>query len=189
MVRDQALAAAGILSTKMYGAPVMPPQPDGVWRTVYSGAKWNQSKGEDALRRAIYTYWKRTSPYPSFLSFDAPTRDVCTVRRLSTNTPLQALVTLNDPVFVQAARALGRRSMEHAGGDLPSSIRHAILRVTGQPAEEPVVAELLSLHGDALATYRADAALLKESGEADAEAAAMTNVALVILNFDRAMSK
>jgi mono/diheme cytochrome c family protein len=189
MVRDQALAAAGILSPKMYGAPVMPPQPDGVWRTVYSGAKWNPSKGEDALRRAIYTYWKRTSPYPSFLSFDAPTRDVCTVRRLSTNTPLQALVTLNDPVFVEAARALGKHSTEHAGGDLPSAIRHAILRVTGQPAEEPVVAELLSLHADTLATYRADATLLKESGEADAEAAAMTNVALVILNFDRAMSK
>lgn len=189
MVRDQTLGAAGILSTKMYGAPVMPPQPDGVWRSVYSGAKWKTSEGEDARRRAIYTYWKRTSPYPSFLSFDAPTRDVCTVRRLSTNTPLQALVTLNDPVFVEAARALGKLSIAHGGGDLTSAIQHAILRVTGQPSDETVVAELLSLHADAVAAYLADAALLKESGEADAAAAAMTNVALVILNFDQAMSK
>ncbi|MFM7180263.1 MAG: PSD1 and planctomycete cytochrome C domain-containing protein [Verrucomicrobiales bacterium] len=189
MVRDQALATAGILSPKMYGAPVMPPQPDGVWRSVYSGAKWNESKGEDARRRAVYTYWKRTSPYPSFLSFDAPTRDVCTVRRLATNTPLQALVTLNDPVFVEAARALGKLAIERASGDLPAAISHAVLRVTGQPAAEAEITELISLHSDALATYRADAALLKDTDEADAEAAAMTTVSMVILNFDRAMSK
>lgn len=189
MVRDQALAAAGLLSAKMYGPPVMPPQPDGVWRSVYSGAKWKTAEGEDALRRAIYTYWKRTSPYPGFLSFDAPTRDVCTVRRIPTNTPLQALVTLNDPVYLEAARALGKLSLEKSGGETAAAIRHAVMRVTGHPPAEADVGELLALHADSVATYRADAALLAASGETSPEAAAMTNVATVILNLDQAMSK
>lgn len=189
MVRDQALAAAGILSPKMFGPPVMPPQPDGVWRTVYSGAQWKPSAGEDARRRAIYTYWKRTSPYPSFLSFDAPTRDVCTVRRLATNTPLQALVTLNDPVYVEAARALGKLCQEESGGDPAAAIRRAIQRMTGRPAVEADVAELLALHADVVAAYRADPALLAATGESSPGAAAMTHVAMVVLNFDQAMSK
>ncbi|MCL6265047.1 DUF1553 domain-containing protein [Flagellimonas myxillae] len=108
-IRDQALAVSGLLSSKMYGPGVMPPQPDGVWQTVYSGAQWKESKGEDRYRRAIYTYLKRTSPYPSFLTFDAGSREVCTIRRTTTNTPLQALVTLNDPVYLEASLELARR--------------------------------------------------------------------------------
>lgn len=84
----------------------MPPQPEGLWRSTYSGAKWVTSQGEDRFRRGIYTFWKRTTPYPSMEIFDATTREVCQIRRITTNTPLQALVTLNDPVYVEASIAM-----------------------------------------------------------------------------------
>jgi len=106
-VRDQTLHVSGLLSHKMFGKSVMPYQPKGVWQTVYSGSKWVESEGEDAYRRALYTYWRRTSPYPSMISFDAPSREVCIIRRIPTNTPLQALITLNDPIYIEAANALG----------------------------------------------------------------------------------
>ena len=111
-IRDQALFVAGLLSDKMYGKSVMPPQPDGIWQTVYSGEYWKESEGEDRFRRGIYTYLKRTSPYPSFISFDAGSREVCQGKRIVTNTPLQALVTLNDPVFFEAAVALGKKMLD-----------------------------------------------------------------------------
>ena len=107
-VHDQALAVSGLLSHKMYGPSVMPVQPDGIWQSPYDGESWKQSTGEDLHRRALYTYWKRTAPYPSMVTFDSPSREFCQLRRLRTNTPLQALVTLNDPVYVEAARATGR---------------------------------------------------------------------------------
>ncbi len=109
MVRDQALAAAGLLSHKMYGQPVRPPQPSlGLTAAFGSKTDWDASQGEDRYRRGIYTTWRRSNPYPSMATFDAPSREVCTLRRDSTNTPLQALVTLNDPCFVEAAkRSLG----------------------------------------------------------------------------------
>ena len=112
MVRDQALAVSGLISRKMGGPSVMPPQPEGVWSTVYSDAQWNTPDGPDRYRRGVYTYWRRTSPYPSFLVFDAPSREFCSARREPTNTPLQALVTLNDPVYVESALALADRSLE-----------------------------------------------------------------------------
>src|SRR6185436_6483584 len=104
-----ALAVSGLLSRKMGGAPVMPRQPEGIWRTVYNSSKWETSPGEDAHRRSLYTFIRRTSGYPSYQIFDAPTRDVCTARRITTNTPLQALVTLNDPVYIEAASSLAAR--------------------------------------------------------------------------------
>jgi hypothetical protein len=110
-IRDQALAVSGLLSSKMYGPSVMPPQPEGVWQTVYSNESWRESSGEDKYRRGLYTYIKRTSPYPSFLSFDAGSREVCTIRRTVTNTPLQALVTLNDPVYLEAAYHLAEQML------------------------------------------------------------------------------
>ena len=102
-IRDQALYVSGLLSHKKYGPGVMPPQPDGIWEHAYLGNLWKESKGEDRYRRAIYTYLKRTSPDPSLISFDAGSREVCLIRRSPSNTPLQALVTLNDPVFLEAA--------------------------------------------------------------------------------------
>ena len=85
---------------------MFPPQPDGVWQVVYSGSAWNTSAGEDRYRRAIYTYLRRTSPYPSFIAFDSTSRETCTVRRIRTNTPLAALVTLNDPVYLECAQQM-----------------------------------------------------------------------------------
>lgn len=120
-VRDQALAVSGLLSDKMYGPPVMPPQPDNVWQVVYSGMQWKESKGEDRYRRAIYTYFRRTSPYPSMTTFDSPSREFCVSRRIRTNTPLQALITLNDTVYVEAAAALARRMIK-AGASLQDQI-------------------------------------------------------------------
>ena len=108
-VRDQALLVSGLLSKKMYGPSVMPVQPDGIWQVSFSNAKWKTSEGEDQYRRAIYTFIKRSTPYPSFITFDAAGREVCLSRRITTNTPLQALVTLNDLVFFDAARALAHQ--------------------------------------------------------------------------------
>ena len=114
MVRDQALLASGLLNTTMGGPPVMPPQPAGIWNSVYNDAKWVDATGPNRYRRAIYTFIKRTSGYPSLLMFDASDRDTSLPRRIQTNTPLQALVTLNDPVYEEAARALAQRVMKEA---------------------------------------------------------------------------
>lgn len=105
-IRDQALAISGLLSTKMYGPSVMPYQPEGVWQSPYDGRVWKQSEGEDQYRRAVYTYVKRTSPYPALMMFDGSSRETCLARRIRTNTPLQALVSLNDPAFVECAKYL-----------------------------------------------------------------------------------
>ena len=110
MVRDQALAVSGLLSPKMFGPSVRPPRPSaGLTAAFGGGLDWEPSPGEDRYRRGIYTEARRTSPYPSTSTFDAPSREICTLRRVRTNTPLQALVTLNDPVYIEAAQALGRK--------------------------------------------------------------------------------
>ena len=114
MVRDVALAASGLLSAKMYGPSVYPLQPPGIWNMPYNSDKWTTSEGEDRYRRSLYTFWRRTSPYPSFMTFDATSREFCQVRRVRTNTPLQALTLLNDPASFEAARALARRMMTDA---------------------------------------------------------------------------
>jgi hypothetical protein len=115
-VRDQALAVAGLLSPKLGGPPVMPPQPAGLWRSIYNTKTWVDAEGEDRYRRGLYTYLKRTTPYPSFTTFDAGSGEICQVRRIRTNTPLQALVTLNDPVYLEAAAALAARMATDAAG-------------------------------------------------------------------------
>src|SRR5690606_17823108 len=107
-IYDQALAVSGLLSNKMFGPGVMPPQPPNIWQSVYNSEQWIESKGEDRHRRAVYTYLKRTSPYPSYITFDAVSREVSSVRRTVTNTPLQALVTLNDPVYLEASYNLAK---------------------------------------------------------------------------------
>ncbi|MBS1600996.1 MAG: DUF1553 domain-containing protein [Bacteroidetes bacterium] len=121
-VRDQSLVVSGLMSSKMYGPSVMPYQPKGIWLSPYSGLDWEMSKGEDIHRRAVYTYWKRTAPYPAMITFDGASREVCTVRRIRTNTPLQALVTLNDEAFLDAARHLAYRMQKEGGKDIDSQI-------------------------------------------------------------------
>lgn len=125
MVRDQALFVAGLLSSKMYGPPTRPPQPAlGLTAAFGSGTDWQTSDGEDRYRRGLYTTWRRSNPYPSMFTFDAPNREVCQIRRPRTNTPLQALVTMNDPVYIESAQALARRMIKEGG----SSDRDRLIR-------------------------------------------------------------
>ena len=127
MVRDQALLASGLLNRTMGGPPVMPPQPAGVWNSVYNADKWKDATGPNRYRRAIYTFVKRTSGYPSFLIFDASDRATSLPRRIPTNTPLQALVTLNDTVYDEAAAALAMRTVKDAASRGESSFNRAAL--------------------------------------------------------------
>ena len=117
MVRDSVLAASGLLSRKIGGPSVFPPQPDGIWDIPYSNEKWTPSEGEDRYRRGLYMFIRRSAPYPSFMTFDATSREHCTVRRVRTNTPLQALTTLNDEAFFEAARALAARMLRESRRD------------------------------------------------------------------------
>lgn len=186
MVRDNALAVAGVLSPKMFGPPVMPVQPEGIWRAARSGAKWKNAEGEDAHRRSIYTYWRRSSPYPSSLTFDAPDRLLCAARRSTTNTPLQALVTLNDPVFIEAAVALAKRV--ETCGDLAQQITQAFELATGTKPSAADLRDLTALHAAALTEYQADAKLAQPLG-ATPEQAALAIVANAILNLDTVLTK
>ncbi|MCE2882366.1 MAG: PSD1 and planctomycete cytochrome C domain-containing protein, partial [Planctomycetaceae bacterium] len=142
-VRDQALAVSGLLSRKLGGPPVMPPQPEGVWQVVYSGDAWRTSEGEDRYRRAIYTFLRRSSPYPSFIAFDATSRETCTVRRTRTNTPLAALVTLNDPVYLECAQALAVAVRDER--DDARAVRDMFARALGRAARDDEAAVLLDL--------------------------------------------
>jgi mono/diheme cytochrome c family protein len=197
VIRDQALAAAGLLSRKKGGPGVKPPQPTlGLNAAFGGGIDWQASTGEDRYRRALYTSWRRSNPYPSMATFDAPSREVCTIRRPRTNTPLQALVTMNDPAYVEAAQALARRMVREGGStDADRAVlgfRLVLARLPG-PAE---IDRLVRLHEEAEADFRrvpADAAkmatdplgpLPADLGGDVADLAAWTAVANVILNLD-----
>ena len=159
MVRDQSLAAAGLLSSKMFGAPVRPPQPDLELKAAFGGATdWKPSPGEDRYRRGVYTQWRRSSPYPSMVTFDAPSREVCTLRRDRTNTPLQALVTLNDPGFVEAAQALARRVVLHENADQTDAqqVSRMFELVTSRPPGTNELSALMGLFEKAKTQLAAD---------------------------------
>lgn len=187
MIRDQALAVSGLLSRRLGGPPVMPPQPDGVWQVVYNGSQWVTPKGEDRYRRGLYTYWRRTSPYPSFMTFDASSREVCTARRVVTSTPLQALVTLNDPVFTEASQALARR-MKANGSNLGENIAWAWRALTGERPTAADIARLTRLYTTALATYVDQPELVPAAG-GDPDTAALSLVANTLLNLDKALTR
>ncbi len=199
MVRDQALDVSGLLSTKMYGMPVNPPQPElGLKAAFGSATDWKTSEGEDKYRRGIYTTWRRSSPYPSMAQFDAPNREVCTVRRIRTNTPLQALVTLNDPVYVEAAQALARQMM--SAGQSPQQriefgLRHCLIR-DPQPEETERLVRLVENATKQFAANPEQAMKLATlpigplpEGSDAAETAAWTVVGNVILNLDEMYMK
>jgi hypothetical protein len=188
MVRDQALTASGLLAETVGGPSVMPPQPEGVWRTVYSNLRWETPTGPDRYRRALYTYWRRTSPYPSMLMFDAPSREFCSARRVATNTPLQALVTLNDPVYLECAQALAERAQAAAGEDPSAAIDWMVEAVVQRKPTELTNSQLRLLYDAATAAYdpnSSDQHALSDS----ADGYALTVVASTILNFDTALTK
>lgn len=176
-VRDQALAVSGLLSDKLYGPSVMPYQPEGVWNTIRHVKRWTTSTGDDRYRRALYTYWRRSSPYPSMLTFDSPNRVVCTSRRVPTNTPLQALVTLNDPVYVEAAQALGQRILREGGSSIDAQIRYGYRLALLRAPSDATFRRLRSLYDRAQTRHNA------------APEAALTQVASVLLNLDAFLLK
>ena len=183
MVRDQSLAVSGLLTRKLGGPSVMPPQPPGVWKTTYSGAKWQNATGPDRYRRGLYTFLKRTSPHPAMLTFDAGSGEVCQIRRVRTNTPLQALVMLNDTAFIEAAGALSTR-ME--------SLEHGFRLVLIRPPSEPERERLEALHSTLVADFANDperAQALLEAAGLESGDAAMVAVANVLLNLDETVMK
>ncbi|MCE9558262.1 MAG: PSD1 and planctomycete cytochrome C domain-containing protein [Armatimonadetes bacterium] len=185
-VRDIVLMASGLLDKKVGGPSVFPAQPDGVWNGPYSSETWMQSKGGDQHRRGIYTFVKRTAPYPTMMSFDGTSREECTVRRIRTNTPLQALALMNDPVVLEASRALGQRMMEFKGSaDQKLLFGFQCCTGTGSPRGIAAVKALLSKN---LAHFRANPAEAKKFAGTP-EQAAYTLVANVLLSMDETITK
>ena len=195
MVRDVLLAVAGLLSRETHGPSVYPPQPDGLWQAAFNGERtWPESSGEERYRRGLYVFLRRTIPYPSLATFDAPSGEICTVRRTRTNTPLQAFVTLNDPVYVEAAQALARRIVREGGSSPRSRVAHGLFLSTQRPPDEARISVLEELYTGELEHYRTDAAAALalateplgplEEGQSAAELAAWTVVANVMLNQD-----
>jgi hypothetical protein len=190
-VRDQALLVSGLLSDKMYGKSVMPYQPAGIWSSVYSNEYWKESDGEDRFRRSVYTYAKRTSPYPSMMMFDGSSREVCVSRRIRTNTPLQALVTLNDSSFVVAARQLAKGMTQQKAAP-KEQIRAGYKSILIHDIADQKLEVLEGLYDEAVKEYKGDklaAAKLMADQNATPELAAMTIVANALLNLDEVITK
>ncbi len=193
-IRDSALAASGLLNRTIGGPSVKPYQPAGLWEAGGTGAKYTQDTGDKLYRRSLYTFVKRTSPPPSLLTFDATSREVCTAKRETTTTPLQALVLMNDPQFIEASRAMGQRLLKTFPGDENAQIREAFRELTGRLPDEKETAILRQLFTEQKDFYA------KKSGEADkllttgeskrderlppADFAATTILVNTIMNFD-----
>lgn len=193
-VRDQALFVSGLLSKKMYGPGIMPFQPKGVWNSPYGEDRWKTSKGEDQFRRGVYIYWKRTAAYPSMTTFDGTSREVCTARRIRTNTPLQALVTLNDSAYIEMARNFAYRLQKEVNADVGGQIRKGYELATGHAINENDLAVLLGLYKTALEKFSKNKEKTCEMiGMNDEhnkpETAAMMVVTNAILNLDEVVTK
>jgi len=199
-IRDQALWVAGILNDEEIGGPsVTPYLPPGLLPAAFSGAIQSESKGEDLYRRGLYTLWRRSAPYASFATFDAPPRDICMAKRSRTNTPLQAFVTLNDPVYVEAAQMLGRRIISEAGDDTDTRLRHGFMLALQREPSKNELNNLRTVYTESLAEYRENPEAAKKmavgpspelpKGMDPADAAAMTLVGNVLLNLDELINK
>jgi len=204
MVRDNALAISGLLNDKIGGPSVYPYQPRGLWEEMafgegYSGQSYTESSGPELYRRGMYTVWKRTVPPPSLTLFDAPDREKCTARRTVTNTPLQALALLNDPTYVEAARALAERTLRHGGKSDRARIDFAFKLATARTPDLEGRAVLLNSLREFRSTYHQDQVganklLSVGATKADAslpagELAAWTTLASMILNLDETITK
>ncbi len=204
MIRDTALAASGLLNDAIGGPSVLPYQPKGLWEELafgdgFSGQAYEQSHGRDLYRRGMYTLWKRTAPPASLSTFDAPDREKCTARRAQTNTPLQALVLLNDPTFVEAARALAQRALLEGGKESKSRLVYAFRLATARKPSDKEIKVLRTLLDGRLKAFRQDRqAALKFLGVGEsrrdnrldaAELAAYATVASVIFNLDETITK
>ncbi|MBI4326064.1 MAG: PSD1 domain-containing protein [Chloroflexi bacterium] len=205
MLRDQALAVSGLLNPEVGGPSVYPPQPDGLWKEIgflrpeIGMDVWPTSDGADLYRRGLYTFWRRIVLYPTFAVFDAPSRDVCTSRRPRTNTPLQALTVLNDPVFLEAARALAQRVLSEGGSRLSAQIDHAFRLCLSRPPAKAERKRLTSLYEQQWKSFARDPAAAEawlNQGASSrppnldtAKLAAWMVLANVLLNLDETLTK
>ena len=193
-IRDSALAASGLLNRTIGGRSVKPYQPAGLWEQAGTGKIYKQDTGANLYRRSLYTFWKRTSPPPSMMTFDAMSREVCTAKRESTTTPLQSLVLLNDPQFVEAARRLAENALRQFPSDMTARHRMVFRTLIGRPPDETetrILGQLFEEQRTLFASRADDAARLLVAGESRADAAlspvdlaAQTMVASAIMNFD-----
>jgi hypothetical protein len=199
VVRDYALAASGTLSARIGGPGTKPYQPENIWEIVGLGnARYTQDHGEGLYRRSLYNFWKRMAPPPNLEAFNAPTRETCVVRRERTNTPLQALVTLNDPQFVEAARRLAEAVMK-SGGDSRAVIQRLAARVLLRPlndAEMKVVEQTLAtlerdfeLQPDRAKDYLSIGETRPDASLPAPKLAACAMIANQMLNLDEALNK
>jgi hypothetical protein len=196
IIRDVSLAASGLLTPRVGGPSVRPPQPAGISELTYAGsARWVESTGPDRYRRGLYTWFQRTSPYPMLLTFDAPDSNVCCVRRERSNTPLQALTLLNDTVFLECAQALGKRLMTEKASDSATRIRRGFRLCVAREPSPRELAVLVRLHADLRHNARAhptEAARLlgKDRPTGDpAEAAAWVALARTLMNLDEFVTR
>ncbi len=198
-LRDNALAIGGILNPQLGGKSIKPAQPAGTWEiNEMGGQNYVQTKGAEQYRRGLYVYWRRSTVYPSFITLDAPTREFCSAQRARTSTPLQSLVLMNDPVFVEAARAFAQRILKDGGSDDAARLRYAWRVALARPATEKETAILAKTLETQLATYAQDksaAAALVKVGDLekpasldDSQLAAWTAVANVLLNLNETIS-
>jgi mono/diheme cytochrome c family protein len=199
IVRDLALAASGLLSDKIGGPSVFPPLPPGVMDLAYGGFKWDNAAGEDRYRRGMYTFWKRTVPYPSMLAFDAPNGDFSCTRRVRSNTPLQALTTLNDTIFVEAAQAMALRVWKNGGPDDRSRMIYAFRLCVSREPDQFETQKLLELLEDQKKHFDGNTAAAVQVAATDPnkipegvdlhKVAPWTIVARVLLNMDETITK
>jgi hypothetical protein len=200
LVRDLALAASGLLTWRIGGPSVKPYQPAGYWQYLnFPPRKWVNDRGPDQYRRGLYTYWQRTFLHPSLAAFDASSREECTAQRPQSNTPQQALVLLNDPTYVEAARVLAAEAIAQGGADAAARVRYAMQRVVQRDPRPEEVAVLAQLAHDHQAQFAADAqatARFLEVGDwsagpqlSPAELAAWTNVCRVLFNLSEAITR
>jgi len=193
-IRDSALAASGLLVRTVGGPSVKPYQPEGLWEQSGTGQTYRQDTGDKLYRRSLYTFWRRTSPPPAMTTFDAVSREVCVARRDVTVTPLQSLVLLNDPQFVEAARVLAEQLVRTWPHDARARHREAFLRLVGRPPDAAQADILAQAFDQQRQHYGADAkaaeALVRvgqaprDAALSAADVAATTSVANLIMNFD-----
>jgi hypothetical protein len=200
MIRDNALAVSGLLVERIGGPSVKPYQPAGYWQYLnFPKREWENDHGDNQYRRGLYTYWQRTFLHPSLAAFDASSREECTVDRPRSNTPQQALVLLNDPTYVEAARALAARILKDGGNSTAERLQFAFQRVlTRQPVagEVAVLTDLLEKHRREFAADKTSAEKLQTVGDLKApanldvaELAAWTDVCRVLLNLHETITR
>ena len=201
MIRDSSLSLGGLLSSKMFGPSTFPDQPEGTWNLIYNTEKWMLSEGQDRYRRGLYTFWRRTAPYPSFTVFDATSRETACLRRVRTNTPLQALTTLNDPTFFASARGLANRILTQPteSASVADRVRFAFRLSLAREPTPKEQERLILLYQEQKAIYQGNPSLARTvsregniqaaPGLDEIEFAAWAIVANVLLNLDEVLTR